>query len=100
MKKLILIIFSCLILFNINVYALEYTVSSEEELVSALNSQSELDIINLNNDITLSNYYTITGNVKINGNNHEINYADNYNNKIFVVDGMLELSNILRKAVL
>ena len=46
MKKLFTLIISFIILFTCNVYALEYNVSTESELINALTNQTESDVIN------------------------------------------------------
>lgn len=94
MKKIFTFIIGFIILFTYNVYALEYNVSTEAELVNALTTQTEFDTINLNSDISISQAYTITGNVLINGNNHILSFNDSYVGKIFTVNGNLELKNL------
>lgn len=94
MKKIFTFIICFIILFTYNVYALEYNVSTEAELVNALTTQTEFDTINLNSDISISQAYTITGNVLINGNNHILSFNDSYAGKIFTVNGNLELKNL------
>ena len=94
MKKIFTFIIGFIILFTYNVYALEYNVSTEAELVNALTTQTEFDTINLNSDISISQAYTITGNVLINGNNHILSFNDSYAGKIFTVNGNLELKNL------
>lgn len=94
MKRVFLLFITAIILFTYNVSASEYSVSTEEELINALNSQVDANKISLNNDIKISGPLAITGEVLINGNGHTLSYGDNYTGKIFDVSGFLELTNL------
>lgn len=94
MKKVVLFFIAFFTFCIIDVSAAEYNVSTEEELIMALNNQSEEVVINLNSDISVNNLISITGKILINGNGHTISLSDGYSGVMFNVSGTLDLSNV------
>ena len=83
MKKLFIFFVVVTCFFAIDVSAAEYTVSSDEELSSALSAPTESDTINLNADIIINKSHAINGNVVINGNGHVLSFDDAYVGTMF-----------------
>ncbi|MBQ7031804.1 MAG: InlB B-repeat-containing protein [Bacilli bacterium] len=90
-----MLIFMLLILVP-SVALADVNVSNEEELISVLNDQSTDLVINLNNNITISDIKNIIGNVTINGNGYKITYNSVYTGTLFEVSttGKLNLNNV------